>query len=90
MFLADADTANVYQIVREGGPFVVAFTALVIGFVVFWKIVGKPTLSAMLTISGDFSKASNEFKQGCEQLEKIAARQENVVSRLEEHIRMRE
>lgn len=67
-----------WQIVREGGPFVIAFCALVIGVATFWKLAGKPSLDALLTISANFAKAADRLDSSTNRLD-------HAVGRLEAH-----
>lgn len=85
MILAE-EASQVYQLVREGGPFVVAFAVLVLGGGVFWKMVGKPTLDALMTISANFAKAADKLENGTHRQEAATARHEALADRLEERL----
>jgi len=71
-----AEDLGLWQIVRDGGPFVVAFIALIIGVITFWRIVGKPSLDALLTISANFARASDKLEHNTNRLEAVAAKME--------------
>lgn len=74
MLLAEDQT---WQLVREGGPFVIAFVALIVGVGVFWKIAGKPSLDALLTISANFAKAADKLEQTTNRLDSVTERLES-------------
>lgn len=78
-----ADDPQIMQLVRDGGPFAVAFAILVIAFIVFWRLVGKPSLDSLLTISGNFKEATHALEENSKQQRELIARHEAVVDRLE-------
>lgn len=83
MIMAD-EASQAYQLVREGGPFVVAFVVLVGAVVIFWRLAGKPTLEALLTISANFAQAANKLESTTRRQEEVAARLEVLVGQQQE------
>lgn len=61
-----------WALVRDGGPFVVAFVVLVLGGTIFWRMVGKPSLDALLAISANFAKAADKLEHTANRLDVIA------------------
>lgn len=80
---ATAHTALFVELVRNGGPVAVGLVILVIMGLVVWKIAGKYTIDALVTISANFARATSE-------LERITDRAQDAVTRAEAIVNQKE
>lgn len=58
-----AEASAFIPLVKDSGPVVVAIVILGVGIFFLWKLVGRPSLDSLLTISSNFAKASSDLSQ---------------------------
>lgn len=65
------DASALIPLVKDSGPVVVAVVLLGIGIFFLWKLVGRPSLDSLITISSNFAKASSDLSQATNESKEI-------------------